>query len=92
MQQEFFYHRLKFSIQVSELINSTSDKIKSELILHALDHILVTRRLRMLSQLGQYQQQIFKKIPAWRIQSVDDLKFCMQQVERELHIIIDRSS
>lgn len=92
MQQEFFYHRLKFSIQILELINSTSDIIKSELISHALDHVLVTRRLRMLSQLGQYQQQIFQKIPAWRIQSVDDLKFCMQLVEQELRIIIDRSS
>jgi hypothetical protein len=44
-----------------------------ELAVHAIDPVLYNRRFRMLSQLGQYESQIIKKIQNFETDDVGDL-------------------
>lgn len=66
--------------------------MQTELITHGLDTVKAKRRLRMLSQLGRYQQQIFSKLPHWHIESQEDLQQCFEHVRSELAVITDQSS
>jgi hypothetical protein len=92
VQTDFFYFRLKFAIAVLAEIKTATETMQTDLITHGLDTVKAKRRLRMLSQLGKYQQQIFSKLPHWYIESREDLQRCLALVRRELEAITQQSS
>ena len=84
---------LKISL-ARDFLNETSEArqdLLNELIIYATDPVIFKRRLRMLSQLAEYEAQILKKIQLFELDNLDDftLQFIIMS---ELRSIIDRSS
>lgn len=84
---------LKISL-ARDFLNKTSEArqdLLNELIIYATDPVIFKRRLRMLSQLAEYEAQILKKIQLFELDNLDDftLQFIIMS---ELRSIIDRSS
>lgn len=92
MQQDFLYDRLRFTRAVNDLFRKTLQNLEDELIEHALDEIKVKRRYRMISQVCRYQDQIFRKIPRFTIESRLDLDQCLQQIHNEISILVAKNS
>jgi len=49
------------------------DQLLNELTINATDPTLYRRRFRMIAQLGQYENQIVKKIQDFDTDNIDDL-------------------
>jgi hypothetical protein len=69
---------------------SLKQQLLDELIIYATDPIRRMRRMRMISQLCQYESQILQKIQNFSTDDVEDLQ--MSVIQQELKHVCDRSA
>jgi hypothetical protein len=66
--------------------------LQQELYKYASDSVLFKRRLRMLSQLAQYESQIITKLYNFESDNIEDYVLGIQEaVNRELFFIINQN-
>lgn len=77
---------------ISYRIACCREKIQKELYQKAIDPILLKRRARMLSQVADYESQIYKKIYNFQGDDVSDYALAIQLVTNDLRNVINPSS
>ena len=85
---EFF----KLELVHSFLCKSTDAKqqLLDELVIHATDPVLRMRRMRMISQLCNYESQVVQKIQNFSTDDVEDLQ--LSNFIKELDDVCNRSA
>jgi hypothetical protein len=87
--------QLFFRINMLKDFLSCSEKLKNELlqelIEHATDPVIRSRRFRMLKQLSLYESQIINKIDTLTTDNVQDFS-CKKYLVHELHHIVNKSA
>jgi len=89
-QPEIFYKLLIANI-VGKYIDDHRTHLHRELYAMADDPILLKRRFRMLSQLADYESQIYKKIHNFSSDSTDDYTDTLTQIKNELLHITNKN-
>jgi len=89
-QAELFY-KLVITNITSARINECRVTLQQELFNLAGDPTLLKRRFRMLSQLADYESQIYKKIHQFQSNDLNDYIVALRQITQELYHVIDRS-
>jgi hypothetical protein len=89
-QLEIFYKLLIANI-VGKYLDDCRTQLHRELYALADDPILLKRRFRMLSQLADYESQIYKKIYDFSSDSTDDYTDTLTQIKDELYHITQKS-
>lgn len=72
MIRQVNYYKIKTTKKLIEIANNHRNKLLTELVDYATDPVIVTRRLRMLSQLSQIEAQLILKIQAFETDDVND--------------------
>jgi hypothetical protein len=90
VQQELFYKLVVTNI-ASYHINKNKTVLQNELNELANDPILVKRRFRMLSQLSDYESQLYKKIYQFCSDDINDYVLAAKQIVQEINNVVDRS-
>ena len=85
------YYKLVISNITSYYINQHKTQLQQDLYAKASDPVIFKRRFRMLSQLAEYESQIYKKIHNFKTNDIDDYVSTMQQILIELYNVTDRS-
>ena len=87
--------QLFFRIKLLKDFLSCSEKLKNkllqELIEHATDPVIRSRRFRMLKQLSLYESQIINKIDTLKTDNVQDFS-CDKHLVHELYYIVNKSA
>jgi hypothetical protein len=86
------YYKLKL---LKNLINETSllkQQLLSELVTNATDPVIVTRRIRMLLHVNQYEAQLISKIQLFETDDYNDINVNPQVLFKELAEIVNRSA
>jgi len=89
-QLEIFYKLLIANI-AGWYLDQHRTQLHQELYALADDPILLKRRFRMLSQLADYESQIYKKIYDFSSDSTDDYTDTLTQIKDELYHITQKS-
>lgn len=89
-QQETYYKLITTEI-INNHIGQHRAALQKELFELATDDVLLRRRYRMLSQLAQYESQIYKKIYQFHSNEINDYRDAVAIVIRELTHVTDRS-
>jgi len=87
---ELFY-KLVITDITSFYIDQYKTRLQQELYEKASDPVLLKRRFRMLSQLADYESQIYKKIYQFQSNDTDDYVQSVGQIINELNDVTDRS-
>lgn len=87
---EVFYKLVMTDI-TSFHVNKCRIELRQELFNLASDPTLLKRRYRMLSQLADYESQIYKKIHQFQSDDVNDYVLATHQIIHEIHNVSDRS-
>jgi hypothetical protein len=87
--------QLFFRIKLLKDFLSCSEKLKNELLQelveHATDPVIRSRRFRMLKQLSLYESQIINKIATLKTDNIQDF-FCENHLVSELNHIVNKSA
>jgi hypothetical protein len=89
-QTEVFY-KLSLIDIVGRLINNQRTLLEKELQEKASDPVIFKRRFRMLSQLADYESQIYKKIYNFDTEDFNDYKQIVYLINNEIQNVTDRS-
>lgn len=76
---------------ISYHINSQKTALLKDLNEKASDEIILKRRFRMISQLTDYESQIYKKIYNFQSTDVNDYVDAVNLVINELYNVTDKS-
>jgi hypothetical protein len=76
---------------VGRLINNQRTLLEKELQEKASDPVIFKRRFRMLSQLADYESQIYKKIYNFDTEDFNDYKQIVYLINNEIQNVTDRS-
>jgi hypothetical protein len=76
---------------VKKNINDCRTVLHQEMCDTATDPTLFKRRFRILSQLADYESQIYKKIYEFDSKDISDYTQALQQIVREIQNVTDRS-
>jgi hypothetical protein len=87
---ETFYKLVVVDI-VNKNINDCRTTLHQEMYNTAIDPTLFKRRFRMLTQLADYESQIYKKIYNFDSKDINDYTQALQQIVREIKNVTDRS-
>ena len=77
---------------VNKNINDCRTALHQEMYNTAIDPVLFKRRFRMLTQLADYESQIYKKIYQFDSKDINDYAEALRQIVREIQNVINRSS
>ena len=86
------YYKLKI---LKSLIKETSElkqQLLSELVTNATDPVIVTRRIRMLLHVNQYEAQLISKIQSFDTDDYNDININLRILFNELSEIVNRSA
>jgi hypothetical protein len=89
-QSDLFYKLIIIDI-VGKLISSQKSALQKELQEKASDPVIFKRRVRMLSQLSEYESQIYKKIYNFDTDDVRDYNSSMHSIMQEIHDVTNRN-
>jgi hypothetical protein len=89
-QSEIFY-KLAVTDIVSQIIDSQRALLKKELQEKASDPVIFKRRFRMLSQLADYESQIYKKIHNFATDDPCDYVQAIYLIRTEIQNVTNRS-
>lgn len=89
-QTEIFYKLYLIDI-VSRIIDNQRILLEKELQEKASDPVIFKRRFRMLSQLTDYQSQIYKKIYNFDTEDLNDYKQVVYLINTEIQNVTSRS-
>jgi hypothetical protein len=90
MVQNLKFYKLKFIHDFLCESAKFKQQLLDELIIYGTDLVRYPRRIRMLSQLCEYESQILKKIEMFETNDVTDLELAI--IRRELYDISNRSA
>lgn len=91
MNQVNVFFKLTMSDIVSKLIESHRIVLKRELQERASDPVIFKRRFRMLTQLAEYESQIYKKIYNFNTDDFQDYNLAMNLIVQEIQDVTNRS-
>lgn len=91
MNQVDVFFKLTMSDIVSKLIESHRIVLKRELQERASDSVIFKRRFRMLTQLSEYESQIYKKIYNFNTDDFQDYNLAMNLIVQEIQDVTNRS-
>lgn len=84
------FFKLNFTHSFLSECSNLKQQLLDELIIYATDPVRRMRRMRMISQLCQYESQILQKIQNFSTDDVEDLQ--MFVIQQELKNVCDRSA
>lgn len=90
-QQERFYKLVTIDF-VRQIMAVARDTMHRELLEKSTDATLFKRRCRMLSQIAQYEAQIYRKIYRFRAHTRQDYLDVVKVVQHEVACVIKRDS
>ena len=91
-KQNYTFYKLKLVKTIQAQIDSYRQQLTSDLVSYATDPSILTRRLRMLSQLSSYESQLLAKIKDFKTNDVADLSDALREIELELVFVINRNA
>ena len=91
MNQLEIFHKLLIANIVGWYLDQLRTQLHRELYALADDPILLKRRFRMLSQLADYESQIYKKIYDFSSNDTDDYTAVLTLIKDELYHITQKS-
>jgi hypothetical protein len=86
------FHKIKLIIELLNYCGAVKQKLLDELIIYATDETLLKRRVRMLSQLSQYEAQLLEKIHAFDTDNVKELNDAWGMIKNEISDVSHRSA
>jgi len=87
------FYRTRLIFKISTYIQKNRSKLLEDLVAYTKDSVRYKRRLRMLIQLAEYEQNILKKIRDFETHNVDDLnQSVLGDLIVEVDSIVDKSS
>jgi len=87
------FYRTRLIFKISTYIQKNRSKLLEDLVAYTKDPVRYKRRLRMLIQLAEYEQNILKKIRDFETHNVDDLnQSVLGDLIVEVDSIVDKSS
>ena len=90
MTTNFKYYKIKIIKSLIDQVCCLKNQLLDELIINATDPMIVTRRIRMLQHVSQYELQLISKIQSF--ETDDPLDINLDVVPHELEIISNRSA
>lgn len=90
-QQQRYYKLVTIDF-VRQMLARARDTIHRELLEKSTDATLFMRRCRMLSQIAEYEAQIYRKIYRFRADSGQDYLDVAEIVDHEIACVIKRDS
>lgn len=91
MTQEEIFYKLLIANIVGKYLDDHRTQLHQELYALADDPILLKRRFRMLSQLADYESQIYKKIYNFSSNDINDYTDVLSQISNELKQVNEKS-
>lgn len=91
LSQADIFYKLVLSDIVGELIQSHKSNLHRELQERASDPVIFKRRFRMLTQLAEYESQIYKKIYNFNTNDIIDYNSAIQLIIREIQDVTNRN-
>lgn len=91
MNQTDVFLKLTMSDIVSKLIESHRTILKKELQERASDPVIFKRRFRMLTQLAEYESQVYKKIYSFDTDDFQDYNSAISLIVQEIQDVTNRS-
>jgi hypothetical protein len=85
------YYKLVVADIVKSVISQHRELLHQELTNRAADPVVFKRRFRMLSQLADYESQIYKKIYSFQTNNVNDYIMATQEITKEIICVINRN-
>lgn len=85
------FYKLAISDIASKLIESQRTILKQELQERASDPVIFKRRFRMLTQLAEYESQIYKKIYNFNTDDFQDYNLAIHLIVQEIQDVTNRS-
>ena len=92
MSTNIKFYKIKLIVNLLNQCATARQQLLDELIIYATDDILLKRRVRMLSQLAQYESQLLKKIYKVDTDNIDELNFSWQIIKIEIDNVCNRSA
>lgn len=90
MSVNLSFYKLEFIYKFLNAVQQQKQNLFDELVVYACDPILYRRRVRMLSQLAEFESQILQKIQ--KLETDDPADLDLMRVRDELSSICNRSS
>lgn len=91
MQKQELFCKLVVANIASCYINQHRTALQQELYTKANDPVLLRRRFRMISQLADYESQIYKKIYNFQSSNTDDYFDTVNIIIGEISHVTDRN-
>lgn len=91
MGQEEIFYKLVLVDTVKNYLDEHRKNLQTELYSMATDATLFKRRFRMLSQLAEYESQIYKKIYQFQGDTIDDYTTAVGTILAEIQYITNRN-
>lgn len=76
---------------VSKIIHYHKSELQKELQERASDPVIFKRRFRMLTQLAEYESQIYKKIYNFNTNDFQDYDLAVRLITQEIYDVTNRS-
>lgn len=86
------FHKIKLIIDLLNQCAKVKQQLLDELVIYATDEILVKRRVRILSQLAQYESQLLKKIYNVSLDNIAELNSTWHIIKIEIDNVCNRSA
>lgn len=90
MEKNVKFYKILLLKNFIEQTSQARTQLLNELAINATDPTLYMRRVRMLAQLSQYENQIIKKIQDFDTDDVKDLS--MNNLSLGLHFVLNRNA
>lgn len=84
------FYKIKIIKKLLTKTNQARTQLLDELIVNASDPTIVQRRIRMLTHLNLYENQLILKIQNFRTNEVSDIN--LLNIEYYINLIINRSA
>lgn len=85
------YYKLVITNIISQHLTSQRLDLHNELYTKADDPVILKRRFRMISQLAEYESQIYKKIYNFQSNNIEDYIVATRLILSEIQNVVDKS-
>jgi hypothetical protein len=88
------FYKTKLIYQISQHIAEQRQTLLEDLVAYSKDPVRYKRRMRMLIQLAEYEQQLLKKINAFETNDQEDIGNynAIEQFKYEVRVIVNTDS
>jgi hypothetical protein len=88
------FYKTRLIYQISQYIADHRQTLLEDLVAYSKDPVRYSRRIRMLTQLAEYEQQILKKINNFETNDEEDISkhHALTQLKLEVDVLVNRNS